>query len=168
MAEDYIPISKARAEIANLTKLAQTQMQRYVLTHQGIPQAVLLGYEDYRSLKAAADLAHRPEVIENILSGQSQIREGKTIPLTDVKRRAKTDAKRVYGGVFIVSDRGGLYSQQELESKFEDMGLHLEIQKRETLKPVFVDLENPAALASERSRGFPIGRRQKLIKKGQR
>ena len=114
MAEDYIPISKARAEIANLTKLAQTQMQRYVLTHQGIPQAVLLGYEDYRSLKAAADLAHRPEVIENILSGQSQIREGKTIPLTDVKRRAKTDAKRVYGGVFIVSDRGGLYSQQEL------------------------------------------------------
>ena len=89
MAEEHIPISKARAEIANLTKLAQAQMRRYVLTHQGAPQAVLLGHEDYRSLKAAADLAHRPEIIENILSGQSQIREGKTIPLTEVKRRAK-------------------------------------------------------------------------------
>ena len=59
MAEEYIPISKARAEIAKCANLAQTQMRRYVLTTQGDPKVVLLGYEDYRTLKATASLARR-------------------------------------------------------------------------------------------------------------
>ena len=97
MAEDHIPISEARDQIASLSKLAQVQMHRYVLTVQGVPRAVLLGYEDYRSLKAAAGLAHRPEIIGNILSGQRQIHEGKTIPLTDVKLRAKAVTRDTSG-----------------------------------------------------------------------
>ena len=136
MAEDQVPISKARAKIANLAKLAQTQMRRYVLTHQGVPQAVLLGSEDYRSLKAAAELAHRPEVIENILSGQSQVREGKTIALTEVKRRAKAGAKQSGGGLFILSDPEGAYSQQDLEAKLGDLGLKVEKITEPVIRPV--------------------------------
>ncbi len=156
MAEEYIPISKARAEIAKCANLAQTQMRRYVLTTQGDPKVVLLGYEDYRTLKATASLARRPEVIRNIRNGMAHIREGKTIPLAEFERQAKFAAKQARDRVFIVTDPSGHFSHQDIASALEEMGLTLSVQKpAEPVQSYSMDLfaERPAASAKSRQAG---------------
>ena len=92
MAEECIPISEVTSKIA---EKVHSQNCRCVLTNEGVPKAVLLGYDEYSALREAADLWSRPQVIEDMLIGQRQVREGRTIPLEDVIRELAQLRQRV-------------------------------------------------------------------------
>lgn len=93
MPEEYTPISQARQNLPKLARDAQRRIKRYVITHQGMPEAVLLGYEDYRALKAVSQLAQRPERMASLEKGLDEARTGRTIPLEKAHQKLKRAAE---------------------------------------------------------------------------
>lgn len=93
MPERLTSISKARARLPRLSRSAQKRLDRYVITLQGQPQSVLIGYNEYQSMKAAVDLMQRPAVVEDIKAGLKELAEGKGLPLTELKARVREAAQ---------------------------------------------------------------------------
>jgi prevent-host-death family protein len=94
MSEEFTSISQARQNLSGLARRARSQMKRFVFTQQGEPRAVLIGYEDYRSLRAAAQIAQRPELVAGITRGLEDAKAGRTIPLETAYRRQREAAER--------------------------------------------------------------------------
>ncbi len=93
MPERLTSISKARARLPRLSQSAQKRLDRYVITLQGQPQSVLIGYNEYQSMKAAVDLLQRPEVVEDIKAGLKELEQGKGLPLTELKAQVREAAR---------------------------------------------------------------------------
>jgi PHD/YefM family antitoxin component YafN of YafNO toxin-antitoxin module len=60
--EKTVSITSARSQLLKLAKQVFRHMDRYVLTNKGVAEAVLLSVGEYKSLRAAAELAAHPEV----------------------------------------------------------------------------------------------------------
>jgi prevent-host-death family protein len=93
MAERYTPISKARAKLPRLSKTAQDRQDRHIITQKGQPQSVLLGYEDYKTMRAAVDLLRRPDVMDDIRAGLKELDEGKRYTFAEARKLVR--AKRL-------------------------------------------------------------------------
>jgi PHD/YefM family antitoxin component YafN of YafNO toxin-antitoxin module len=89
MPERLTSTSKARAKLRRLSQTAQKSLDRYIITVRGEPQSVLIGYDEYQSMKAAVELMQRPEVVEDIKAGLKELEEGKGLPLTEMKARVR-------------------------------------------------------------------------------
>ena len=77
MPEKMKSISEARQNLPSLSQTAQKRLDRYIITHKGQPQSVLLSYKDYLGMKAAAELSRQPEIVESIRTGLRQLDAGK-------------------------------------------------------------------------------------------
>ncbi len=80
MAETFKSIAEARKTLPALSKQSQSAMKRFVITNNGVPQSVLLGYEDYESLQAAAFVLQNPDAAASIREGLRQLDDGEGIP----------------------------------------------------------------------------------------
>jgi antitoxin YefM len=89
MPERLTSTSKARAKLRRLSQTAQKSLDRYIITVRGEPQSVLIGYDEYQSMKAALELMQRPEVVEDIKAGLKELDEGKGVPVTEIKARVR-------------------------------------------------------------------------------
>lgn len=72
MAEEFTSITEARKLLPRLSQTVQRGGERYIITNQGEPQAVLLGYKDYKGLLAAVELLNRPRDLRNLEEGLAQ------------------------------------------------------------------------------------------------
>ena len=54
-----------------------------VVTHHGVPTAVVMDFEDFYSLVAKAELMSHPDVIQDILQSNAEILRGKTKPIDE-------------------------------------------------------------------------------------
>jgi len=93
MPERLTPISKARAKLPRLSRSAQKSLDRYIITLQGQPQSVLVGYDEYQSMKAAVELMQRPDVVADIKAGLKELDEGQGVPLSEMKARVREAAQ---------------------------------------------------------------------------
>jgi PHD/YefM family antitoxin component YafN of YafNO toxin-antitoxin module len=93
MPEEMKSISDARQNLPSLSRAAQRKMDRYIITHQGQPQSVLLGYDEYRGLKTAAELLKRPELVEDIRTGLKQLESGKRLSPSEARMRLRDLAR---------------------------------------------------------------------------
>ncbi len=76
MAEQVKSITDARQGLPGLSRNAGERMERYIITQQGQPQSVLLGYKDYLGMVAAVELLHQPAALANLHRGLEQLHEG--------------------------------------------------------------------------------------------
>jgi prevent-host-death family protein len=72
MAEQFRSITETRKELPSLSQTVQGGGDRYVITNQGKPQAVLIGYSEYKGLLAAAELLNRPKELAHLEEGLAQ------------------------------------------------------------------------------------------------
>jgi PHD/YefM family antitoxin component YafN of YafNO toxin-antitoxin module len=86
-------ISEARQNLPSLCQTAEARLNRYIITVQGEPQSVLLGYKDYQGLKAAAELLNRPELAADVRRGLKEIENGQRMSLEDVRKHLGEHAK---------------------------------------------------------------------------
>jgi prevent-host-death family protein len=84
MAEKLTSISEARRNLPTLSQAAQSQFDRFIITHQGQPQSVLVGISEYQSLKASVELLQRPDIIDNIVVGLAEMKTGNRILLKEM------------------------------------------------------------------------------------
>lgn len=85
MAEQLKSITDARRSLREISNAAQTRMDRYIITNQGQPQSVLLGYREYQSLKATAELMARPEEQARLEKGLEQLNRGRRLTFDELK-----------------------------------------------------------------------------------
>ena len=87
MTERMRSITDARQNLPNLSQSAQEHMERFVITNQGQPQSVLVGYLDYQQMKAATELSLRPDAVADILQGLAETRRGERMTPDDVMKK---------------------------------------------------------------------------------
>jgi prevent-host-death family protein len=83
MSEQFKSITDARKELPTLATTVEGGSDRVVITNQGKPQAVLLGYDDFKGLLAAVELMNHPREL-------AQLHEG----LADTQRISFADLKK--------------------------------------------------------------------------
>src|SRR5208283_5858199 len=78
-----LSVTSARQQLLKLTKDVRRRMDRVVLTNKGEAAAILMSVGEYNGLKAAAELAMRPDVLKATREGFERIQRGEGIRLED-------------------------------------------------------------------------------------
>jgi PHD/YefM family antitoxin component YafN of YafNO toxin-antitoxin module len=83
MAEEMKSVSQARAALPSLSKEAFISMKRFIITQRGEPQAVIIGYPEYRSFLAGMRLFQEPKAVPALDERLARASE-ESIPATDL------------------------------------------------------------------------------------
>lgn len=88
--EEIIPISDLQSQAKKHVDAAKSGEQRFIITQRGRPAAVLIGYEDYRtllSITATAIEKSDPEALEMLRIGMQQLRAGQMIEIKELMKK---------------------------------------------------------------------------------
>lgn len=77
MATELLSVSELRANLLKLIQHLEQVPERYIITREGKPAAVLLGYEEFRNLMATLEVVLDPEMIEGIEEGLRDKKAGR-------------------------------------------------------------------------------------------
>jgi prevent-host-death family protein len=79
-----LPISEARAQLRDLTEEASRTMGRIIITRNGKPEAVLMGYDEYESWVETLETLADPEEMKAIRQSEEDIRAGRVRSFEEV------------------------------------------------------------------------------------
>ncbi len=79
-----IPVSEARQTLPELVSRLQTVMERVIITRNGKPAAVMMGYEEYESWVETLELLSRSETLRGIREGLEDLKAGRSRPFEEV------------------------------------------------------------------------------------
>lgn len=74
-----LPISEAREHLPALVERASRTMGRVIITRNGKPEAVLMGYDEYESWVETLDTLADPGEMEAIREGEADVRAGDVV-----------------------------------------------------------------------------------------
>jgi antitoxin YefM len=80
------PLRNVRDHLSDFVDRAATHHERVVVTRNGRPAAVLIGYDDLESLEESLDILSDPEARSEIQDGLSALAEGDYIEGTQAVR----------------------------------------------------------------------------------
>ena len=89
-----LPVAEARDQLSRLVNDADTYRERFQISRNGRPAAVLMSQDDYDSLMETLEIMANPEFVADILQGISEERAGLGISAADALARlqARQDA----------------------------------------------------------------------------
>lgn len=76
MSEKTLSVSEARRKFLELIRDSDAAFDRWVLTKNGRPKAVLLNYEDYEALIETVDILGDPSLVRELTKRDKEIKEG--------------------------------------------------------------------------------------------
>ena len=82
--EEIIPISDLQAKAKKFVEAAKSGDQRIIVTQRGRAAAVLIGYEEYRSLTATSTEKADPEALKMLNQAMRQSSKGERRELQEV------------------------------------------------------------------------------------
>ena len=86
MAVKTLSATQARSEFLKIIKESNKSYDRFVITVQGIPRAVLLSYEDFIELEEELEiLAQNPQFFEDRKKAREAHEKGETISLDELE-----------------------------------------------------------------------------------
>jgi len=80
---ETVPFTEAKAHLSELVDRALREHERFVVTRNGRPAAVLLSPEDLESLEETVDILQDRELVESIRKSRQEAAEGKRLRLKD-------------------------------------------------------------------------------------
>ena len=81
-----LPLTKAREELTLLVKNAKTKLDKYIITVNGTPAAVIMSVAEFESWQETNEILADKELMKAIKIGEKQINAGKGIPWEKVKK----------------------------------------------------------------------------------
>lgn len=69
MATELLSVSELRSQVLKLIQQLERVPERYIITRDGKPAAVLLGYEEFKNLMATLEVVLDREMVEGIEEG---------------------------------------------------------------------------------------------------
>ena len=82
-----LPVAEARDQLSRLVNDADTYRERFQISRNGRPAAVLMSQDDYDSLMETLEIMANPEFVADILQGISEERAGLGISAADALAR---------------------------------------------------------------------------------
>ena len=82
-----ISISEAKKKLLGMVREVEEQGKVFSLTRRGVPAAVLLGQEEYRSIKETLEVLSDPQEFQGIMEGRADIAAGRLENLEDLLER---------------------------------------------------------------------------------
>ncbi|NOZ04316.1 MAG: type II toxin-antitoxin system Phd/YefM family antitoxin [FCB group bacterium] len=87
MSVKTLTATEARTKFLNLIKASDQSLDRFVITVQGVPKAVLLSYEDFMELEEELEiLAQNPNFFEDRKRAHQEYKKGETVILEELSK----------------------------------------------------------------------------------
>jgi prevent-host-death family protein len=80
---ETIPFTEAKAHLSDLVDRTSREHERFVLTRNGRPAAVLLSPEDLESLEETVDILQDRALLDSIRKSRREAADGKRLRLKD-------------------------------------------------------------------------------------
>lgn len=80
---ETIPFTEAKAHLSELVDRTSREHERFVLTRNGRPAAVLLSPEDLESLEETVDILQDRALLDSIRRSRREAADGKRVRLKD-------------------------------------------------------------------------------------
>jgi prevent-host-death family protein len=80
---ETIPFTEAKAHLSDLVDRTSREHERFVLTRNGRPAAVLMSPEDLESLEETVDVLQDRALLDSIRKSRREAAEGKRLRLED-------------------------------------------------------------------------------------
>ena len=80
---ETIPFTEAKAHLSELVDRTSREHERFVVTRNGRPAAVLLSPEDLESLEETVDILQDRALLDSIRKSRREANEGKRLRLKD-------------------------------------------------------------------------------------
>jgi len=79
-----LSVSDARANLYDMMDEVQKYLRKFVITHHGKPQAVLMPVEELESWNETLEILSNKKLMADIRRAEKDIKAGRTYPLEDV------------------------------------------------------------------------------------
>ncbi|MEU9831983.1 type II toxin-antitoxin system Phd/YefM family antitoxin [Streptosporangium sp. NPDC048047] len=73
-----LPLADARARLSGIVESAVSTHERFEITRNGVPAAVLLAADDYETMREMIDILSSAETVEAIREGLADLEVGRT------------------------------------------------------------------------------------------
>jgi antitoxin YefM len=80
---ETVPFTEAKAHLSELVDKVVGEHERFILTRNGRPAAVLLNPDELESLEETVEILQDPKLLESLRRSRREAAEGKTLPLAD-------------------------------------------------------------------------------------
>jgi prevent-host-death family protein len=80
---ETVPFTEAKAHLSELVDRTSREHERFVVTRNGRPAAVLMSPEDLESLEETVDILEDRKLLESIRTSRREAAEGKRLRLRD-------------------------------------------------------------------------------------
>lgn len=80
-----LPISKAREDFPKLVSNVKKLFNKYVITVNGTPEAVLMSTNEYDSLMETLEVLSDPDALNDIKMAQKELKQKKYVTLDELQ-----------------------------------------------------------------------------------
>jgi len=80
---EIVPFTEAKAHLSELVDRTLREHQRFIVTRNGVPAAVLVSPEDLASLEETVEILQDEALLESIRTSRREAAEGKRVRLKD-------------------------------------------------------------------------------------
>lgn len=88
-----LTVSDARANLYDMMEEVRKYLKRFVITHHGKPQAVLLPVEDLESWEETLDILSNKKLMRDIRQAEKDFKAGRYYTLDEVEQRLQLKEK---------------------------------------------------------------------------
>jgi len=88
--------SEARINLYDMLGEVKTYLRRFIITHKGKPQAVVMPIEDVESWEETLEILSNKKLMSDIRQAESDRKAGRVYPLRLVIKELKLDERRTY------------------------------------------------------------------------
>ncbi len=80
---ETVPFTEAKAHLSDLVDRTLREHERFIVTRNGVPAAILMSPEDLESLEETVDILQDEELLASIRRSRREAAKGKRTPLKD-------------------------------------------------------------------------------------
>jgi prevent-host-death family protein len=80
---ETVPFTEAKAHLSELVDKVVGEHERFILTRNGRPAAVLLSPDELEALEETVEILQDPKLLESLRRSRREAAEGKRLPLKD-------------------------------------------------------------------------------------
>ena len=81
-----LTVSDARANLYDMMEQVRKYLKRFVITHHGKPQAVLMPVEDLESWEETLDILSNKKLMADLRQAEKDRKAGRVYPLEEVEK----------------------------------------------------------------------------------
>lgn len=84
-----VPITTLRQNLPKMVENTKKKMDQYIITVNGVPQAVLMSIAEYESWQETNEIRSDPQLVKAIREGEEDIKKGRYVTFEQLKKDLK-------------------------------------------------------------------------------